>query len=109
MDEMPDLSICDISRRAIEELFEGRHDREFAQLCIKEELSELGARWERLLGLKTSYTVTVTDAGFRVVLAALKNYGVEPKPEPVAVVTPVEVSEIAEELDSWDDDELDGL
>ncbi len=72
--EMPDVQVGDIARKAIEELFEGRNDREYARVCIEEDLADLEAQWERLLGLKASSTVTSTEDGFRVVLVALKDY-----------------------------------
>ena len=71
---MPDVQIADITRKALEELFEGRNDREFAKICIEEDLKELVASWERLLGLKTGITITETQDGFRVVLVPLKRY-----------------------------------
>jgi len=72
--EMPDVQVGDIARKAIEELFEGRNDREYARVCIEEDLADLESQWERLLGLKASSTVTSTEDGFRVVLVALKDY-----------------------------------
>ncbi len=71
---MPDVQVGDIARKAIEDLFEGRNDREYARICVEEDLSELAAQWERLLGLKASSTITATEDGFRVVLVALKRY-----------------------------------
>lgn len=71
---MPNVQVGEITRKAIEELFEGRNDREYARTCIEEDLAEVMAQWERLLGLNVSKTVTSTDDGFRVVLVALKSY-----------------------------------
>jgi len=123
MAEMPDISIGDITRKAIEELFEGRSDREYALLSIEGDQAELASRWERLLGLVTSITVTSTEDGFRVVLVPLKNYGQKPakitpveettsveKTTPVETASverslPVEISAIRDVLDEWDDEE----
>ncbi len=74
LEAMPDVQVADITRKAIEELFEGRNDREYAKLCIEEDLKELVASWEKLLGLKSGVTITETQDGFRVVLVLLKRY-----------------------------------
>ncbi len=119
VEEMPDVSLSDITREAIEELFEGRSDREYALLCLEEDLAEVTSRWERLLGLNTSITVTSTEDGFRIVMVPLKNYGPKQKTTPPvetepAVETepveqrrakPVEISDIRDVLDEWDDED----
>lgn len=105
MAEMPDINIGEIARRAIEELFEGRNDREYAQLCLEEDLAEVMSRWERFLGLKSSLTVTATEDGFRVVLVSTKDYRVD---KLATVEEPALIeergSEIEEEFNSWDDE-----
>lgn len=74
LDAMPDVSVGELTRRAIEELFEGQNDREYARVCIESDLADLEAQWEKLLGVEASSTVTATEDGFRVVLAVLKDY-----------------------------------
>lgn len=74
LDAMPGVQIADITRKALEEIFESRHEREFARICIKEDLENLVADWERVLGVKTGITITDTQDGFRVVLIPLKKY-----------------------------------
>lgn len=74
LEDMPGVQVADITRKAIEDLFESRNDREYAKICIEEDLAELVASWERLLGLRTGVTVTETQDGFRVVLISLKKY-----------------------------------
>ena len=74
LDAMPGVQIADITRKAIEEIFETRNEREFARICIQEDLENLIADWERLLGVQTGLTITDTEDGFRVVLIPLKKY-----------------------------------
>jgi hypothetical protein len=74
LEAMPDLTLGEVARRAVEEWFEGRNDREFARICIEEDLKELLAQWERQLGVTVSFTLTPTEEGFRAVLVALKKY-----------------------------------
>ena len=108
--EMPDISLPDIVRRSIEETFESRYDREYAKLCVEEDLVELADRWKRLLGLQTSFTTTATEDGFRIVLVSLKRYSdVEPERElPSMKPVPTEPEEIMktieDALDEWEED-----
>lgn len=74
LEAMPGVQIADITRKAVEELFEARNDREYARICIEEDLEELAARWEGMLGVKTGVTITETQDGFRIVLIPLKRY-----------------------------------
>ena len=71
---MPGVQIADITRKALEEMFESRNEREFARICIKEDLKNLVTNWESCLGVKTGITITDTEDGFRVVLIPLKRY-----------------------------------
>ena len=72
--EQMGLSIGEATRRAIEEAFEARNDREFARTLMEEDLSDLAADWNRKVGLTTSAHITATEDGFRVVLVALKKF-----------------------------------
>jgi hypothetical protein len=72
--QMPGVNVSEIARKAIEDLFEGRNDRGFAELVVEEDLSDMTAEWERLLGMTSSCTVTATEDGFRVVIVALKKF-----------------------------------
>lgn len=72
--QMPGVNVGDITRKAIEDLFEGRNDREFAQLCVEEDVEDMTAEWERLLGMTSSPTITATEDGFRIVIVALKKF-----------------------------------
>ena len=74
LDAMPGVSIGDIARKALEELFESLNDREYARICIQGDLENLVADWERVLGVQTGITITDTQDGFRVVLVPLKKY-----------------------------------
>jgi hypothetical protein len=74
LDAMPGVQIADLTRKALEELFESRNEREYARICIQDDLENLAANWERLLGVKTGITITDTQDGFRVVLIPLKKY-----------------------------------
>jgi PP-loop superfamily ATP-utilizing enzyme len=74
LDAMPGVQIADITRKALEEMFESRNEREFARISIEEDLVNLVAEWERVLGVKTGITITDTEDGFRVVLIPLKKY-----------------------------------
>ena len=75
LDAMPGVNLGDIARKALEELFESLNDREFARICIQDDLENLVADWGRTLGLSTGITITDTEDGFRVVLIPLKKYG----------------------------------
>lgn len=72
--EQMGLTIGEATRKAIEEAFEARNDREFARILIEEDLSDLAADWNRKVGLTTSAHITSTEDGFRVVLVALKDF-----------------------------------
>lgn len=74
LEQMPGVKVGDIARKAIEELFEGRNDRDFAEICVEEDLGDMTAEWERLLGMTSSSTVTATEDGFRIVIVALKKF-----------------------------------
>jgi hypothetical protein len=74
LDSMPGIQIADIARKALEETFESRNDREYARICIEDDLKGLIAEWERVLGVTTGLTITDTEDGFRVVLVPLKKY-----------------------------------
>jgi hypothetical protein len=74
LEAMPGVQIADLTRKALEELFESRNEREYARICIQDDLENLAANWERLLGVKTGITITDTQDGFRVVLIPLKKY-----------------------------------
>ena len=68
------VEIADLARKALEEMFESRYEREYARTCIQEDLENLVADWERILGITTGITITDTQDGFRVVLIPLKKY-----------------------------------
>ena len=74
LDEMPDVRVSNLTRKAIEDLFEGRNEREFAQICIEDDLEQLAAQWERDLGVAVTPRVLSTSEGFRIVLQVLKDY-----------------------------------
>ncbi len=74
LEAMPGINIADITRKALEEIFESRNEREYARICIEDDLKGLIADWERVLGVKTGLTITDTEDGFRVVLIPLKKY-----------------------------------
>jgi hypothetical protein len=74
LEGMPGVQIADITRKALEEMFEARNEREYARICIEGDLKDLVGTWERLLGVKTGITITDTEDGFRVVLIPLKKY-----------------------------------
>jgi hypothetical protein len=74
LEQMPGVNVGDLTRKAIEELFEGRNDRAFAEICVEEDLGDMTAEWERLLGMTSSSTVTATEDGFRIVIVALKKF-----------------------------------
>jgi len=83
LEEMTDVQISAITRKAIEEQFAGRNDREYTRLVLEERLDELGVEWENLLGVNVSHTITSTEDGFRIVLVATKNYSKETISRPV--------------------------
>jgi hypothetical protein len=72
--QMPETNVGDITRRAIEDAFEGRHDREFARIVIEDDLAEAMAEWKRVLGLESSCTVTSTEDGFSIRIVGLKTF-----------------------------------
>ena len=74
LEAMPGVHIADITRKSLEEMFESRNDREYARICMEDDLKALAYTWERLLGIKTGFTITDTEDGFRVVLIPLKKY-----------------------------------
>lgn len=74
LEALPGVSIADIARKALEEIFESRNEREYARICIEDDLKKLIAAWEQTLGVKTGLTITDTEDGFRVVLIPLKKY-----------------------------------
>ena len=74
LEAMTDVQMADLARKALEEMFESRYEREYARTCIQEDLEILVADWERVLGVKTGITITDTQDGFRVVLIPLKKY-----------------------------------
>ena len=74
LDSMPDVKLSDLVRKSIEDLFEGKNDREYAKLHIEEDIDDVMERWHRVLGLDSDATVTSMEDGFRVVIVALKQY-----------------------------------
>lgn len=74
LEALSGMSIGDIARKALEELFESRNEREYARICIEDDLKKLIADWEQTLGVTTGLTITDTEDGFRVVLIPLKKY-----------------------------------
>lgn len=126
LDAMPDVRISDITRKAIEELFEGRSDRAYARLCIEEDVADLCRYWQQYLGVVTEFTITATEDGFRVVMVPLKNFDSDSftsRPEifnkdvdlppqvrsPELPLTPkVGVAEdvLDLSLDAWDDEDI---
>jgi hypothetical protein len=71
---LPDMSVGDLTRKAIEDAFEGRTDREYARMVVEDDLDSVMAEWGRVLGLVASCTVTSTEDGFRVVVVAQKKF-----------------------------------
>ena len=61
LEAMPGVQIADIARKALEEMFESRNEREYARISIEEDLENLVADWERVLGIKTGITITDTE------------------------------------------------
>lgn len=74
LDQMSGQTLGEIARKAVEELFEAQNDREFARLCIEDDINVLLNTWENLLGTNSSSTVTSTEDGFRVSITILKDY-----------------------------------
>jgi hypothetical protein len=74
LEAMPGVEIADITRKALEEMFEARNEREYARITIEEDLENITAYWESHLGVKTGITITDTEDGFRVVLIPIKKY-----------------------------------
>lgn len=74
LEQMPGVTVSNLTRKAIEELFEGRNDRDFAQICVEEDVADMTAEWERVLGMTSSPTITATEDGFRIVIVALKKF-----------------------------------
>jgi hypothetical protein len=71
---MPETNVGNLTRKAIEEAFEGRHDREYARICIEEDINDAMAEWRRIFGAEASHTITATEEGFRVVLVVVKKF-----------------------------------
>ena len=71
---MPETNVGDLTRRAIEDAFEGRHDRDFARIAIEEDINDAMAEWHRIFGAEASHTITATEDGFRVVIAVVKKF-----------------------------------
>ena len=105
LEAMPEVSISDITIKAIEELFEGRNEKEYAQICIREDISELLEKWRIELGLTSELTLTGTDDGFRVVVVALKKYGSLPKSQQLPTKNPIQEAPPLheEDFDAWVD------
>lgn len=74
LEQMPGVNVGDLTRKAIEEQFEGRNDRGYAEICVEADIADMTAEWERLLGITSSTTVTATEDGFRIVVIALKKF-----------------------------------
>lgn len=72
--QMPGVNLGDITRKAIEDHFEGRNDREFARMSVEDDVSDMVAEWERTIGLVSSPSITDTQDGFRIVISALKKF-----------------------------------
>jgi hypothetical protein len=72
--QMPGVSVGDLTRKAIEELFEGRNDREFARISVEDDVADMVAEWERTIGLISSPSITDTQDGFRIIITALKKF-----------------------------------
>ena len=96
---MPDVNIGDITRQAIENMFEGLNDRDYARLIMEESLEKLKVEWA-ILGLSSSATITATEDGFRVVLVANKSFS-DTRPEIIEEQEPVVFDE-TEDLDDFD-------
>lgn len=101
MREMPDLDVPSIARQAIEDIFEGRNDRDYARLYMEEGLERLKAEWTAL-GLTTAATITATQDGFRVVLVANKTFS-DSQPKTVTPEEPAAPA-VSEDLDADDFD-----
>ncbi len=101
MKEMPDLDVSAIARQAIEDIFEGRNDRDYVRLYMEESLERLKAEWTAL-GLATAATITATQDGFRVVLVANKDFA-DSRPEVVVPEEPAAPA-VSEDLDEDDFD-----
>lgn len=101
LETMPGTKVGDVTRQAIEDLFEGRNDRDYARLMMEESLEELKVQWA-LLGLATSFTITSTEDGFRIVMVSNKSFS-DTRPEVVENEEPVVLS-VSEDLDEEDFD-----
>lgn len=101
MEGMPELNVGDLARQAIEDMFEGRNDRDYARLMIEESLAKLKVEWS-LIGLFSSTTITATEDGFRIVMVANKSFA-DTRPEIVEEQEPV-IPAVAEDLDADDFD-----
>lgn len=101
---MPDVKVGDVARQAIEDLFEGRNDRDYMRLMMEEGLEKLKIEWEKL-GLASDFTVTGTEDGFRVVLVANKSFA-DTRPEVVesTEVVPAVSADLDEDDFGFEDD-----
>lgn len=76
---MSDVNIGDLTRQAIEDMFEGRNDRDYVRLMLEESLEKLKVEWA-IFGLSSSATITSTEDGFRIVMVANKSFS-DTRPE----------------------------
>jgi len=92
------VSPGEVCRQAIEDLFQGRNDRDYVRVSIEEYLDKLESDWS-IYGLSTSSTITSTEDGFRIVIVSNKQF-LDSKPELIVETksTPL-VSEDLEEDD----------
>jgi hypothetical protein len=100
LQEMPDVTVSELTRQAIEDLFEGRNDRDYARFFIEEGLTKLVTEWQNFLGITTSFTVTSTEDGFRIVAVANRLYS-DATPE---VRAPKDRVSIDDEVDDFGDE-----
>lgn len=92
-----ETSFGEICRQSIEDLFQGRNDREYVRVCIEEYLNKLEIDW-KLYGLDTAATVTATEDGFRVVIVANKKFS----DKKVELAEDPKMKEVSEDLDEDD-------
>ncbi len=97
---MPGINVGDVTRQAIEDLFEGRNDRDYVRLMMEENLEKLKVEWA-LLGLASSFTITSTEDGFRIVMVSNKSFS-DTRPE--IVESEETVVPVSEDLDEDDFD-----
>jgi hypothetical protein len=98
LENMPGTNVGDVTRQAIEDLFEGRNDRDYARLMMEESLEKLKVEWA-LLGLASSFTITATEDGFRIVMVSNKSFS-DTRPE--VVESEETVDPVSEDLDEDD-------